>query len=289
VHFDGVVEQVQVAPDPSGGLHLALVVRATNVGSREAATAQAVLLMDERGRAFNEAGVGQVDAGALAREFSAQQSSQSIRPGFTVRTLWAYVVAPDVESLSFAQTSGWPCDIPGVAFVPTAGRIAPTTGPASASRATPAASGASRATPAPPAAAHASDPAGPGFGLVGQRLRLTSTNNQPFDLEVERVDEAEHRDGGWRLAVVTRVSNPGTLPTSTAPRLGTDLFVMDERGRRFPEAGVGRGSNPDMLAREYDAKRARAILEPGLSALQVWAFVVAPDIQRLTLTSSQQR
>ena len=89
--------------------------------------------------------------------------------------------------------------------------------------------------------------------------------------------------------MVTRVSNPGTLPTSTAPRLGTDLFVVDERDRRFPEAGVGRGINPDMVARAYDAKLARAILEPGLSARQVWAFVVAPDVQRLTLTSSQRR
>jgi hypothetical protein len=89
--------------------------------------------------------------------------------------------------------------------------------------------------------------------------------------------------------LVTRVANPGTLPTATSPRLGTDLLLVDERGRRFPEAGVGRGINPDLLARDYDAKRALAVLEPGLSARQVWAFVVAPDVQRLTLTTSDRR
>ena len=291
VHFDGVVEQTQVTPDPSGGLRLVVVVRATNAGNREASTGLAVLLLDERGRAFNQAGVEQVDSGALARGFNAQRASQPIRPGFSARTVWPYIVAPDVEHLTFVQSSGWPCDIPGVAFVPTAGRIVPTAGAAGAApRAAPRTAGAPRATPAPQGApGPAADPAGPGFGLVGQRLRVTSTNNQPFDIEVERVDEAEHPQGGVRLVVVTRVSNPGTLPTSTAPRLGTDLFAVDERGRRFPEAGVGRGINPDMLAREYDAKLARAVLEPGLSARQVWGFVVAPDVRRLTLTASQRR
>lgn len=119
-------------------------------------------------------------------------------------------------------------------------------------------------------------------------MRATSDNNQPFDVEVEQVDQATAPDGGLRLVIVARVTNPGTLPTGTSAFMRSSLQVVDERGRQFPEARSERGVLPDVLAREYGAKLASSSLEPGLSAKQVWAFVVAPDVQRLTLSVSRR-
>jgi hypothetical protein len=288
VHFDGVVEEVRVTDEPGGGFRLAVVVRASNVGRREASTGLSLLLMDERGRAFAQAGVEQVNSFDLAREFSAEAGSAPIRPGFTARVVWPYIVAGDVERLSFAQTSGWPCDIPGVAFVPTAGVIAPTRGVAGvAPAATPgAAQGAARG---PQRAATPAGPVGADYGLVGQKLRVVSSNNQPFDVEVERVDKRDGPQGGLRLILVTRVTNPGTLPTGTDPSLGSELRAEDERGRRFPAPRVDRDVNLDMLAKEYDAKLPSASLPPGQSARQIWSVVVAPDVQRLSLVWSPNR
>jgi hypothetical protein len=124
---------------------------------------------------------------------------------------------------------------------------------------------------------------------VGQQVRVASRNNQPVDFAVEQVEVAAHPSGGLRLVLVTRVTNPGTLPTATSLRLGAELRLVDERGRRFPEARSEQGLLPDLLAREYGARQAEATLAPGVSARQVWAFVVAPDVQRLTLTYAPNR
>src|SRR5205823_6472898 len=64
--------------------------------------------------------------------------------------------------------------------------------------------------------------------------------------------------------------------------------LVDERGRAFDQTGANLSSiNLQVVKRDYGANVPIGGIAPGATAREVWGFLVAPDVQRLTLAERE--
>jgi len=251
IAFDGTVEQAFLLDHEPDGVRVDLIVSAANVGVLPSGTFQLTELQDERGRRFDQAGLDEnIDGLAVARTYGVEFNGRPIDPGFTARNVWTFVVAPDVRELALVGNRDFPC------------------GPE------PAAAAAADLAPAAPAAVAAT--------LVGQSLSFCPGHPPSVDLAVERAD-AKTAQGGLLVTVVVQATNLGPRPGGTY--LLTEL--MDERGRRYPQAGLDRGLDLRALAQPFGATPPQNLIPAGQTARQLWAFLVASDVHSLTVVKRE--
>src|SRR5712692_3846468 len=274
-----VVERVDTASLPEGGLAIVAGVQATNVGKINGNTFRTAKLLDEPGRAVEQGGVALtgVNVQAIRREYGVNVTGQAIQPGQTVRDLWTFVVAPDVQSLTVVENERQPCGVLDRTLEP----------PSDLDRAhaTNVAGGLTRLTATAQAREldrSAARPTGKDFGLVGQSLRFCAgvrSPKVPFEAVVEQADGIELPGPRLRVLVTVRVTNAGNRPEGTF--LATR--VTDDRLRPYNKGALAETPYGE-LEREYGVQAAptHEIL-PGLSERQLWVFNMPPDVQKLTL------
>jgi hypothetical protein len=249
IAFEGVIERSIIVDHELGGLRVEVVARTTNVGARPFGTFQLTELQDERNRRFDQAGISENVSGLdIAQKYGVEFHGRAISPGFTARHAWAFVVAPDVRQLTVVENHLFPCGPEELAPPPEDDGLS----------------------------------IGPAASLVGQGFTFCRGEPRSFELEIERA-QATPAPAGLQIAVVVRATNLGRLPGGTA-RL-TD--VVDERGRRFAQAGRERGIDMGILARGFGAAEPNTLIQPGESGRQVWAYLVPMDVQRLTLVERE--
>ena len=119
----------------------------------------------------------------------------------------------------------------------------------------------------------------PPFGLLGQRAGACSDRRVPIELAVEEVEVFDHPQGGLVVIVVVRATNQGAQGTD----MFTSLELEDRRGREFRYQLVDEAFQLYALRQKYGGREIHVYLQPGLSARQVWAYVVPSDVQGLRL------
>ena len=104
VPFEAVVERADWGDGPQGARRAVLVVRVLHDGGGATGAYITVRLRDERGRVFDFARAGSgVDVMDLAREYGVLTPTMPVQAGRPARHLWAFVVAPDVRTLTLDQ------------------------------------------------------------------------------------------------------------------------------------------------------------------------------------------
>jgi hypothetical protein len=120
----------------------------------------------------------------------------------------------------------------------------------------------------------------PSFGLIGAQARACASRRVPFDIVVEEAEVADHPDGGLVIIAVVRVTNQG----SESGDLFSSLRLVDRSGRKFDYRLVDRSFDLYTLRQKYDAREIHTHIQPGLSARQVWAYIVPPGVQGLKIS-----
>ena len=145
-----------------------------------------------------------------------------------------------------------------------------------------------RSTPIPiapqlaaPAQTATPDPVG---HLVGQAFTFCSWAGVPFDAVVEHADWSDAPAGNMRAVLVVQVTHAGGGATGAY----ITIALRDERGRVFDFARAGSGVDVLDLAREYGVLTPTMPVQPGRPARHLWAFVVPPDVQTLTLVQKPE-
>src|SRR5215210_1525152 len=110
VPFEAVVEQEDWAAGPADRMRAVLVVRVAHDAGGATGAYITARLRDERGRTFEFARAGSgVDVMDLAREYGALTPTMPVQAGRPARHLWAFVVAPDVSTLTLDQAPEYRC------------------------------------------------------------------------------------------------------------------------------------------------------------------------------------
>jgi hypothetical protein len=91
-------------------------------------------------------------------------------------------------------------------------------------------------------------------------------------------------DGGLYVVLGVQGTNIGQSPATTV----RVTQLVDERGRAFTQTGANvSGLDLQVVKREYGANVPVGGIAPGATAREVWGFLVAPDVQRLTLVERE--
>jgi hypothetical protein len=114
--------------------------------------------------------------------------------------------------------------------------------------------------------------------LVGQAFTFCSWARVPFEAVVERADWGPGPSGSMQATLVIQVTHTGGGATGAY----ITMQVRDETGRTYDFARAGSGVDVLELAREYSVLTPTMPVQPTRSARHLWAFVVPPNVQRLT-------
>ena len=110
VPFEAVVERADWGDGPQGSRRAVLIVRVLHDGGGATGAYITLRLRDERGRVFEFARAGSgVDVMDLAREHGVLTPTMPVQAGRPARHLWAFVVAPDVRTLTLDQAPEYQC------------------------------------------------------------------------------------------------------------------------------------------------------------------------------------
>jgi hypothetical protein len=110
VPFDAVVERAEWGAGPAGNMHVVLVVQVTHSGGGATGAYITIEVRDDRGRVFEFARAGSgVDVLDLAREYGVLTPTMPVQAGRPARHLWAFVVPPDVQTLTIVQNPLYHC------------------------------------------------------------------------------------------------------------------------------------------------------------------------------------
>jgi hypothetical protein len=119
----------------------------------------------------------------------------------------------------------------------------------------------------------------PPFGLIGRQAMGCSGRRVPIELVVEEAEVLDHPEGGLGVVVVVRVTNRGNI--------GSDLFtalqLQDGRGRVYDYRLADRAIQLYDYQQKYGARSIRDFIQPGLSARQIWGYVVPSDVWGLRI------
>lgn len=105
VQFHAKIEQSESRSTlmgiPTGGIWIVVIATVTNTGSRSESLSNSVMLRDERGRLFDMA--NSLNSGLyytnLSRSYGVSSPYNNVQQGLSVRTIFAFQVAPDVQKL----------------------------------------------------------------------------------------------------------------------------------------------------------------------------------------------
>jgi hypothetical protein len=115
--------------------------------------------------------------------------------------------------------------------------------------------------------------------LVGQAFTFCSWARVPFEAIVEHADWSPGPSASMRATLVVQVTHTGGGATGAY----ITMQVRDETGRTYDFARAGSGVDVLELAREYGVLTPTMPVQSTRPARHLWTFVVAPDVQRLTL------
>jgi hypothetical protein len=245
---------------PGNGMWVVAVVDIMNRGQAQESLYSFFKLKDERGREFKWAQYPP-DPINLAAAYGVKGSYENFTPGVTEQSIMTFVVAGDAKTLTLEQNALDPAACASVA-------------PSSAA---PDSSGPSSAAPAPPQA-----PANPADTLLGKKATVCSYG-VPIEVQVARTEWTKSvlnngapGNGMWVVAIVD-VTNQGLKAES----LYSFYKLKDERGRDFKWAQYP--PDPIDLAAAYGVKGSYENFAPGITEQSVLTFVVAGDVQSLTI------
>lgn len=105
VTVEAVEYPAQFKGKAPGGVYLAAVVRAENLGTDKTVAGSATALQDERGRTFGEELMLIFSTDPLAVKYQAVQSATDIAPGTAKRVILVYDTAADSRSFSIGQAA----------------------------------------------------------------------------------------------------------------------------------------------------------------------------------------
>jgi hypothetical protein len=243
------------ATAPGNGMWVVAVVDVMNRGQAQESLYSFAKLKDERGREFKWADYPP-DPIELASAYGVKGSYEYFTPGVTEQSVMTFVVAGDARTLTIEQNS---------------------LDPAACASAAP---GSDTTSSSAPASAQA--PANPADTLVGKKATVCSYG-VPIQVQVARtewtktvLDTSAPGNGMWVIAIVD-VTNQGLKAES----LYTFFKLKDERGREFKWTQYP--PDPIDLAAAYAVKGSYESFAPGITEQSVIPFVVAGDVQNLTI------
>jgi len=124
----------------------------------------------------------------------------------------------------------------------------------------------------------------PPFGLIGQQVHACTDSRVPIDVVVEDAEFFDHPDGGMVVIAVVRATNMGQVGT----QVYSDLHLQDRRGRMYNYVLADSAFQLYTYDQKYGGRGIRAYVQPGLSARQVWAYIIPPDVGGLRIVPGSQ-